>query len=73
MLPALIAALFVLSALAASAYAIHQAGEHASDVRDAALLLLVLGGLVAALGTETVFPERAMGLVAQPEMLGIRV
>jgi formate hydrogenlyase subunit 3/multisubunit Na+/H+ antiporter MnhD subunit len=73
MLPALIVVLFMSVALAASVYAIRQAGEHGHDVRDAVLLLLVLGGLVAALGTATLFPERAMGRAAQPEMQGIRV
>lgn len=73
MLPALIIVLLVSFALALSVYAIPQAGEHRHDVRDAVLLLLVLGGLVAALGTATFFPDRAMGRFVQPEMRGIRV
>ncbi|CAM3316051.1 hypothetical protein ACLBXJ_28630 [Methylobacterium mesophilicum] len=73
MLPALIIVLLVSFALALSVYAIRQACEHGHDVRDAVLLLLVLGGLVAALGTAILFPERAMGRFVQPEMQGIRV
>ncbi|TXN65410.1 hypothetical protein FV228_15765 [Methylobacterium sp. WL18] len=73
MLPALIVVLLASFALALSVYVIRHAGEHGHDVRDAVLLLLVLGGLVAALGTATFFPDRAMGRFLQPEMQGIRV
>ena len=72
MLPDLIIVLLVSFALALSVYAIRQAGEHGHDVRDAVPLLLVLDGLVAALGTTTIFAERAIGRFLQPEMQGIR-
>lgn len=73
MLPALIVLLLVSFALTLSIYAIRQTGEHGHDVRDAVLLLLLLGGLVAALGTATFFPEREIGRFVKPERQGIRV
>ncbi|TXN01496.1 hypothetical protein FV242_18470 [Methylobacterium sp. WL64] len=51
MLPDLIIVLLVSFALALSVYAIRQGGEYGHDVRDAVLMLLVLSGLVTALGT----------------------
>ncbi|MCJ2052096.1 hypothetical protein [Methylobacterium sp. J-070] len=73
MLPVLAAAAIMLIALPLSAYAIQHASDHGHDVRDAVLLLLVLGGLAAALGMATFYPDWMMGRAAQPELQGIRV
>ena len=73
MLPLLASATIVLIALALSGYAIRQANHHGHDVRDAVLLLLVLGGLTAALGMATFYPDWMMRRATPSDVQSVSV